>query len=116
MSARMTCAPCCAKSRAICSPMPDPAPVTKAIFLSKRNTHVSFLHVLRSILTGSQSILIFWGELISIHDKFQTGLTTRSILTILIVCLSQGASLAHMRSFVQYHESMHWLCPLLPDA
>src|ERR1700694_5892989 len=42
MSARMTCAPCCAKSRAICSPMPDPAPVTKAIFLSKRNTAVSF--------------------------------------------------------------------------
>src|SRR5436309_11576226 len=43
ISLRTTCAPCCAKSRAICSPIPDPAPVTKAIFLSKRNTHVSFL-------------------------------------------------------------------------
>src|SRR5713101_3858183 len=43
ISVRMTCAPCCAKSRAICSPMPDPAPVTKAIFLSKRNTCASFL-------------------------------------------------------------------------
>src|SRR5579859_5893352 len=43
MSASTTCAPCCAKRRAICSPMPDPAPVTKAIFLSRRNTAVSFL-------------------------------------------------------------------------
>src|SRR5260370_20191658 len=42
-SARTTCAPCCAKIRAICSPMPDPAPVTKPIFLSKRNTCDSFL-------------------------------------------------------------------------
>src|SRR6266704_2654794 len=43
ISLRTTWAPCRVKSRAICSPMPDPAPVTKAIFLSKRNTHDSFL-------------------------------------------------------------------------
>src|SRR5260370_38938799 len=42
-SARTTCTPCCAKIRALCSPMPDPAPVTKPIFLSKRNTCDSFL-------------------------------------------------------------------------
>src|SRR3984893_11737889 len=35
----MTCAPCCAKTRAICSPMPDPAPVTNAIFRSKLNMY-----------------------------------------------------------------------------
>src|SRR5579859_7175052 len=44
----MTCAPCCAKRRAICSPMPDPAPVTKAIFLSRRNTGGSLLNTSRS--------------------------------------------------------------------
>src|SRR5689334_5906183 len=52
MSASTTCAPCCAKRRAIVSPMPDPAPVTKAIFLSRRNTVFSFL-----VLVGMEHFL-----------------------------------------------------------
>src|SRR6266446_10924917 len=31
-------------------------------------------------------------------------------------CVSQGAALAHRQSFVQYHESIHWLCPVLLDG